>query len=96
METQKDCTSKQSTSLSSTQGKKKGKRKISGIDAYLIFCLAFALAFAVCEEVRLWQTGGQEASELARGVFTMVTGELFGGILLYRFKIKKKEEETDV
>ena len=92
---QKDCTSKQSTSPSNTQGKKKGR--LNALDVYIIFCLVFAVAFTVVEEVRLWLTGGQEASQLAQGVFMMATGELFAAVFIYRFKIKKKkEEETDV
>lgn len=71
----------------------KKKSKINGLDVYIIFCLAFSVVFVVLEEVRLWITNGQEAAELARGVFTMVTGELFAGVILYRFKIKKKKEE---
>lgn len=91
MATQKDSTNKQSTSQSGTQGKKKGK--LSALDLYIIFCLAFSVVFVIAEEVRLWLTNGQEAAELARGVFMMVTGELFSGVILYRFKIKKKKEE---
>ena len=90
MGTQKDSTNKQSTSLSGTQGKGK---KPSAIDVYLIFCLGFALLFVVAEEVRLWLTDGQEAAELARGIFTMVTGELFSGVLLYRLKIKRRKSD---
>lgn len=63
------------------------------MDVYLIFCLALAVAFVIAEEVRLWLTDGQEAASLAQGVFTMVTGELFSGVLLYRLKIKKRKEE---
>lgn len=86
---QNGSTSKQSTSRSGTQGKK--KNKLSAIDVYLTSCLALALAFVIAEEARLWLTGGQEASALAQGVFMMVTGELFSGVLLYRLKIRKKE-----
>ena len=91
MGTQKDSTSKQSTSLSGTQEKQKGK--INTLDRYIIFCLAFSVGFVILEEVRLWVTNGQEAAELARGVFTMVTGELFGAIILYRFKIKRRKSD---
>lgn len=91
MATQKGSTNKQSTSRSDTQGKKKGK--LSAIDIYLVGCLAFAALYVVAEEVRLWLTGGQEAMSLTQGVFQVVTGELFAGVLLYRFKIKKKKEE---
>ena len=71
----------------------KKRKKLTGIDKYILFVLSFAVIYTICEQVRLWITGGMEASALTSGVFTMCTGELFAGVLLYRFKIKKKEEE---
>ena len=88
---QKDSTNKQSTSQYVTQGAKKGK--VSAIDLYLVGCLAFAAMYVIAEELRLWLTGGQEASAVTQGVFQVVTGELFAGVLLYRLKIKKKKED---
>lgn len=90
MGTQKDSTNKQSTSLSGTQGKGK---KPSAIDIYLVSCLAFAALYVIAEEVRLWLTNGQEAMSLTQGVFQVVTGELFAGVLLYRFKIKRRKSD---
>ena len=49
--------------------------------------------YVIAEELRLWLTGGQEASAVTQGVFQVVTGELFAGVLLYRLKIKKKKED---
>ena len=72
----------------------KKRKKLTGIDKYILFVLSFAVIYTICEQVRLWITGGMEASALTSGVFTMCTGELFAGVLLYRFKIKKKEDES--
>jgi len=47
----------------------------------------------IAEEVRLWLTNGQEAMSLTQGVFQVVTGELFAGVLLYRFKIKRRKSD---
>ena len=72
--------------------KRTGKKKLSGIDKYIIFCISFAVIFTIVEEVRMWLTGGMEASALTAGVFAMCTGELFACVLVYRFKIKKEEQ----
>lgn len=71
--------------------KKTGKKKISAVDRYLIFCIAFAVIYTICEQTRLWVTGGMEASQLTMGVFAMCTGELFAAVFIYRFKIKRRE-----
>ena len=88
---QRDSTNKRSASQSGIRGAKKGK--VSAIDLYLVGCLAFAALYVIAEELRLWLTGGQEASAVTQGIFQVVTGELFAGVLLYRFKIKRKREE---
>lgn len=68
---------------------------MSALDVYIIFVLTLAVLYTGTEQARLWITGGQEATQLSQGIFTMCTGELFAGVFLYRFKIrKKKEEET--
>ena len=76
--------------------KKNGKKKRNGLDYYIIFVLSFAVIYTVCEQVRLWVTGGMEASQLTMGVFAMCTGELFAAVLIYRFKIRKPKEEEEL
>ncbi len=70
----------------------KKRKKLSGIDKYIIFVLSFAVIYTICEQARLWLTGGIEAGTLTSGVFAMCTGELFAAVLVYRFKIKKEEQ----
>lgn len=72
------------------------KKKRTGLDYYIVFVLAYAVIYTIAEQVRLWMTGGMEASALTTGVFGMATGELFAAVLIYRFKIKKPKEEDEV
>ena len=74
--------------------KRTGKKKLSAVDKYLIFCISFAVIFTIVEEIRMWVTGGMEASALTAGVFAMCTGELFAAVFIYRFKIRKEEDEV--
>lgn len=71
------------------------KKKVSAIDKYLIFVLSFTVIYTIAEQVRLWITGGMEASALTTGVFGMCTGELFAAVFVYRFKIRKLKEEGE-
>lgn len=72
--------------------RRRPRKRLNTLDKFLIFCLAFAVIYTIAEQTRLWLTGGMEASSLSSGVFQLCTGEAFACVLLYRFKIKKRED----
>lgn len=70
------------------------KRKLSGLDKYVIFSLSFVLVYTVAEFVVSTVTGIEKAT-LSTCVYGFWAGEVISCSLIKVFKIKKGEDNED-